>query len=74
MIADIAFFPWLRSHRTQGQDLADFANVVRWFDGIAARPAVERGLKVLADRSAVPKEIDKKTHAVLFGATQYQHP
>jgi GST-like protein len=71
-IADIAVFPWLRSHKTQGIDLADFANVKRWFDGIAARPAVERGLKVLADRSAVPKEIDEKTRAILFGAAQYQ--
>jgi GST-like protein len=27
-------------------NLADFANVKRWFDAIAARPAVQRGMAV----------------------------
>ncbi len=66
-IADMAVFPWLRPHKRQGQDLTDFPNLKRWFDAIAARPAVERGVAVLADRSAVPKEIDAKTRAILFG-------
>ncbi len=70
-IADIAVFPWLRSHERQGQDLADFANVERWFETIAARPAVERGVAVLADRRRAGP-ITEREREVMFGATQYQ--
>ena len=66
-IADMAVFPWIRPHKRQGQDLNDFPNLKRWFETIAARPAVQRGVKVLADRDAVPKQIDPKTRAILFG-------
>lgn len=68
-IADIATFPWTRSHATQGVDLAEYPNVKRWFDAIAARPAVQRGLRVLADRRR-PITGDKERE-VLFGAQQY---
>lgn len=47
-IADIAAFPWIRSHEKQGIDLADFPHVQSWFDEIAARPAVKAGLKILS--------------------------
>jgi GST-like protein len=43
--------------------------VRRWRDGIAARPTVERALKVLADRRR--PEMSKEQKEVLFGATQY---
>jgi GST-like protein len=71
-IADMAVFPWLRPHKNQGQNLDDFPNLKRWFEAIAARPAVERGLAVLAERQAVKKDLDAKTRAILFGALQYQ--
>jgi len=70
-IADIASFPWTRSHAKQGQSLDDFPNVKRWFDAIAERPAVQRGLAVLADRSAVSRDLDDATRAVLFGERQF---
>lgn len=47
-IADIATFPWIARHEWQGIDLADFPNLKRWFDAIAARPAVVRGRSVPA--------------------------
>ncbi|MFQ5970801.1 MAG: glutathione binding-like protein, partial [Alphaproteobacteria bacterium] len=47
-IADIATFPWLRSYERQGQRLEDYPHLKRWFEGIAARPAVVRGVAVLA--------------------------
>jgi GST-like protein len=47
-IADIATFPWAARHEWQGIALADFANVKRWYDAIAARSAVERGMAVPA--------------------------
>ncbi|MFQ5939728.1 MAG: glutathione S-transferase family protein, partial [Alphaproteobacteria bacterium] len=54
----------------QGVDLSDYPNVKRWFDAIAARPAVRRGFEVLADRKRVGP-MDEKAKEVLFGATQY---
>ena len=68
-IADIATFPWTRSFANQGIDLADFPHVKRWFDEVSARPAVERGVKVLADlRKPL---VDDKAKEMLFGKTQY---
>jgi GST-like protein len=69
-IADMAIMPWLRYPDRQGVDIAEYPHLKKWFDGIAARPAVQRGLKVLADlRKPV---MDDAAKEVLFGATQYQ--
>ncbi|MET3117209.1 GST-like protein [Undibacterium sp. GrIS 1.8] len=68
-IADIATYPWARSAANQGIDWADFPNTKRWFDAIDARPAVQRGVKVLADlRKPL---LDDKAKEALFGKTQY---
>ena len=71
-IADIACFPWTRSYERQGQKLEDFANVKRWFEAIGDRPAVRKGLQVLADRRKPPGEMDEIERSVLFGAEQYK--
>jgi GST-like protein len=71
-IADIAVWPWLRRPDRQGVEIAEHPNVKRWFDAIAARPAVERGLKVLAEKARTAPSFDPKAQEVLFGATQYQ--
>ena len=68
-IADIAIFPWTRSHANQGVDLAEFPNVKRWYEAIDARPAVQRGVKVLADRRK--PLTSEKSRETLFGARQY---
>ena len=69
-IADIATFPWLRSWQNQGVVMEEDPQLKRWFDAIAARPAVQRGVKVLAE---LRKPItDDKAREILFGATQYQ--
>lgn len=68
-IADIASFPWTRSWKNQGIDLDDFPNVKRWFDTIAAREAVKKGVEVLA--GARKPLTDDKAKDILFGATQF---
>jgi GSH-dependent disulfide-bond oxidoreductase len=69
-IADIAIFPWLRSWQNQGIDWADYPHLKAWFDKIADRPAVQRGVAVLAD---LRKPItDDKARDILFGNAQYQ--
>jgi len=71
-IADIATFPWLTSWEWQGIVLADYPNVERWFNTIAARPAVQRGLAVLAEKRRKPKELSEAEREVLFGSKQYE--
>ncbi|MDN4588677.1 glutathione S-transferase [Xenophilus aerolatus] len=69
-IADIAIFPWLRSWENQGIVLTEYPHLKAWFDRIAARPAVQRGVKVLAD---LRKPItDDKARDILFGKSQYE--
>ena len=69
-IADIAIFPWLRSWQNQGIDWADFPHLKKWFDLIAARPAVMRGVDVLAGLRQ-PLTGDQ-AREILFGTPQYQ--
>src|SRR4029450_9782760 len=69
-IADMATYPWVVPHERQGQKIADFPNLKRWLDTIAARPAVVRAY-------AKAKEINPsmggirtaEERAILFGQT-----
>ena len=70
-IADMAVFPWTRGHERQGQSLDDFPNLKRWFEAISARPAVERGLTVLADRRRENWHKDEEAFSIMFGKNQY---
>ena len=45
-IADMATLPWAARHPWQGISLPDYPNVKRWYDALAARPAVNRGMEV----------------------------
>jgi GSH-dependent disulfide-bond oxidoreductase len=69
-IADIAIFPWLRSWKNQGIDWAEYPHLKGWFDEVAARPAVQRGVQVLAE--ARKPLVDDKAREMLFGKQQYQ--
>jgi GST-like protein len=71
-MSDIAIFPWLRSWEKQGMQLADYPHLERWFNAVAARPAVERGVAVLAEFMRVPKDLTAEAREVLFGARQYE--
>ena len=71
-MADIATYPWLRYWEKQGVQLADYPHLERWFNAVAARPAVERGLAVLAELMRTPKQLTAEERDVLFGARQYE--
>ena len=71
-IADMAVYPWLRPYKWQGQDLAAFDNVQRWYSAVRARPAVQRGLAVLKDRVDLGKgsRPEGESWDILFGDAQ----
>jgi GST-like protein len=65
-IADMAAYPWVVSHERQGQDLADFPHLRRWFEAIKARPAV---IAAYAKGKAVNARptVDDESRKILFG-------
>lgn len=67
-IADMACYPWIVPYERQGQNLADFPHLRRWFEAIKARPATvsayEKG-KAINTAPSVTEEAKK----ILFGQT-----
>ncbi|MEQ8193101.1 MAG: glutathione S-transferase N-terminal domain-containing protein [Rhodospirillales bacterium] len=71
-IADMAVYPWIRSYEGFGDGLMEkFANIKRWCDAVEARPAVQKGMAVLAEHKTDPKQLDDNARSVLFGDQQY---
>ena len=70
-IADMASWPWTRAYANLGIDFAEHPNVRRWFETIEARPAVQRGVQVLAERRRVGPPNDEQRRN-LFGTAQYE--
>lgn len=71
-LADIATYPWLRPYKWQGQNIEQWPNLQRWFSAVRARPAVQRGLAVLAekvDRSGAKPDAQRWNN--LFGDAQF---
>lgn len=68
-IADMAIWPWCIDLPKRGLDIADYPNLRRWFDAVAARPGVARGLQVLDGIPRAP--MDDKAWEFMFGKTQY---
>lgn len=67
-IADMACYPWIVPHEKQRQSLDDFPHIRRWFELIAARPAVQRAYrraKEINEQAVVTDE----ARSVLFGQT-----
>ncbi|WP_065329879.1 glutathione S-transferase family protein [Tritonibacter mobilis] len=54
-IADIACWPWVSRHEWQEIDLRDYPHVRKWYQRIAARPAVQRGYHVPDHMNDIPQ-------------------
>lgn len=68
-IADMAAYPWIVPHEAQGQNLADFPNVQRWFEAIRTRPATERAYALGEQVNASGGEMTEEARRNLFGQT-----
>jgi len=69
-IADMAIYPWTVSWERQGQNLDDFPNMKRWFEGIRARPATLAAyaqVEKVNPQSGRPMSDEEKK--ILFGQT-----
>ncbi len=53
-IVDIAFFAWFHAAREAGFTFDEHANLRRWFERVAARPAVQRGVCIPAPLPQLP--------------------
>jgi GST-like protein len=68
-IADMASYPWVRPYKNQGQDLAEFPHLEKWFQRVRERPAVAKAVKVGEDLRSASYSLaqDKEAQKVLFG-------
>ena len=67
-IADMACDPWVVPYERQGPKLEDVPHLKRWFEAIAARPAVKRAYEKWEGMRTSPT-MDDEAKKVLFGQT-----
>ena len=68
-IADIATWPWVTVRWLHRIELTEFPRVRQWYERIEARPAVQRGIAVLAEQMKIGNP-DRRARAALFGKAQ----
>jgi GSH-dependent disulfide-bond oxidoreductase len=66
-IADMACVGWVRLAERQGQALAEFPHLKRWFETVRARDAVKRAFTIRVEAASAVDMNDPKVRAVLFG-------
>jgi GSH-dependent disulfide-bond oxidoreductase len=69
-IADIANYPWVVNVKREPEQLDSRPNLKRWLDAIGERPAVQRGMAVMADVQQRP--LTEEERSILYGAKQFE--
>lgn len=69
-IADMATYPWVVGTRREPEQLESRPNFKRWLDAIGERPAVKRGVAVMADLP--PEPLDAAARSILYGTKQFE--
>jgi GST-like protein len=67
-IADMACYPWIVPYERQRQSLEDFPYLKRWFEAVAARPAVQRANARAHEVNDQPV-VSEAAKGILFGQT-----
>jgi GSH-dependent disulfide-bond oxidoreductase len=62
-IADMVSYPWTFTWQQQGIDLDEFKYFKRWFGELSARPAVEKGMAVVASGAVDPATLSPEEQA-----------
>ena len=72
-IADVATFPWPMPKQQEMHriDITQYPNVRRWSETVAMRPAVQRGIAVMAEDMKVGNPT-QETYNNMFGAKQFK--
>ena len=65
-IADMAIYPWIVPHEKQGQDLNNSPQLLRWYQQISERPAVQKAYQVGREINT-QSSVDEQSKKVLFG-------
>lgn len=66
-IADMAIYPWIVPYENQQQRLEDFPHLKRWFETVAARPAVLRAYETKETLYPRQEPMTEEQKATLFG-------
>jgi glutathione S-transferase len=64
-IADIATWPWVRSHDWSGASVDGLPNLQRWMAAMAARPACQRGILVPPPREQSAEERARAVNTIV---------
>ena len=72
-MADVATFPWTMPKQQEMHriDITQYPNVKRWSETVAMRPAVQRGIAVMAEDMKVGNPT-QETYNNMFGAKQFK--
>ena len=72
-IADMISYPWTLGYQWLELPIDEFPSLQAWQARLAARPAVARGMELMADQRRAPgTQLDEKAKEVLYGKKQFE--